>query len=245
MRNSKKISKLPDIDLVEQNSDDAWMFRLAACFLVILFSLFATVQGVTAAESVIKTPARDGNIPRTRWDHRAEAQLWTRSAISALKTHGAPLTQLVPGDIANWCPAYPKADDVGRRAFWVGFLSALAKHESTYRPDAVGGGGKWYGLLQILPSTARGYKCRARSGKALKDGSANLSCGIRIMAYTVARDGVVSKGMRGVAADWGPFHSRSKRNDMMSWVREQSYCKPVESVRPQKRPIRQNLTTRG
>ncbi len=181
-------------------------------------------------------PGRTGNLPRTRWEHRKEGLLWTRAALSALKDHGKILTEIVPRDIDTWCPAYAQADLPQRRAFWVGFLSALAKHESTYRPEAVGGGGKWYGLLQILPSTARLYKCRARSGAALKDGSANLSCGIRIMAKTVPRDGVISQGMRGVAADWGPFHSRKKRADMIAWTNAQTYCKPMQSVRPTTRP---------
>jgi len=89
----------------------------------------------------------------------------------------------------------------------------------------VGGGGRWFGLVQIAPATARGYGCAASSGSMLKDGKANLSCAIRIMARTVSRDGVVSAGMRGVAADWGPFHSSAKRADMRAWVSTQPYCK--------------------
>ena len=162
--------------------------------------------------------------------------LWTRAALSALKQHGSGLVEMVPDDIGDWCPAYPQASADNRRAFWVGFLSALAKHESTYRPYAVGGGGRWFGLLQILPATARGYGCRARSGQALKDGPANLSCAIRIMARTVPRDGVVSRRRRGVAADWGPMVSRKKRSEMMAWTKSQTYCKPLSAVRPQQRP---------
>jgi hypothetical protein len=132
---------------------------------------------------------------------------------------------VTPGDIEAWCPAYPEASQTQRRAFWAGLISTLAKHESTWNPRAVGGGGLWFGLVQIAPATARGYGCEARSGEALKDGTKNLSCAIRIMARTVPRDGVVSAGMRGVAADWGPFHSARKREDMRSWVREQPYCR--------------------
>ena len=177
-------------------------------------------------------------MPRTRWEHVAGSDLWTRSALSALKDHGRVLESTVPHDIADWCPAYPVASPDQRRAFWVGFLSALVKHESTYRAHAVGGGGKWYGLTQILPATARHYGCRARSGAALKHGPENLSCAIRIMARTVARDGVISRGMRGVAADWGPLHSRAKRADMMAWTKRQTYCRPLASVRPRLRPTR-------
>ncbi len=44
------------------------------------------------------------------------------------------------------------------------------------------------------------------------------------MARTVIRDGVIAEGMRGVAADWGPFHNATKRNDMATWTRSQPFC---------------------
>lgn len=184
--------------------------------------------------------ARQGQIPRTRWEHMEGHAVWTRAALSALKSHGKPLVELVPRDIDTWCPAYRRAVPAQRRAFWVGFMSSLAKHESTYRPWAVGGGGRWYGLLQILPATARGYKCHVGTGEALKNGAANLSCAARIMAYTVPRDGVIHgysgrKGL-GVTADWGPMHSRAKRRDMAGWLRKQTYCVDVQSLRPRARP---------
>ena len=190
--------------------------------------------------SDLRPPTRSGNVPRTRWQHKSGHVLWTRAALSALKDHGRPLVDLVPGDIANWCPAYPTNTDAQRRSFWVGFMSALAKHESTYKARAVGGGGKWYGLLQILPGTARGYKCNVGTGEALKSGSANLSCAVRIMAHTVPRDGVIhgykNRQGRGVTADWGPMHSAAKRRDMGDWLRRQNYCKPIDATRPQVRP---------
>jgi hypothetical protein len=193
-------------------------------------------------DTQIRPPARSGNVPRTRWQHMDGNVLWTRAALSALKDHGKPLVQLVPRDIANWCPAYPTNTDAERRAFWVGFMSALAKHESTYKPWAVGGGGKWYGLLQILPSTARGYKCAVGTGDALKRGPANLSCAIRIMAHTVPRDGVIhgykNRKGQGVTADWGPMHSAPKRRDMSGWLRRQAYCKPLDATRPRPHPTR-------
>jgi hypothetical protein len=166
-----------------------------------------------------------GIVPPMRWDHHPEAATWTETAFAALETHGAALPGLTPADIEAWCPAYPEASPPERKAFWTGLISTLAKHESTWNPAAVGGGGRWFGLVQIAPATARGYGCEARTGEALKDGTANLSCAIRIMARTVPRDGVVSAGMRGVAADWGPFHSSRKREDMRAWVRQQPYCR--------------------
>ena len=232
-----RIGHSPNIVPWGKNRDDPLMFRLVGCFLMILLPLGASAQGAGVQREAISPPAREANLPRTRWENVPGNKLWTRAAIASLKAHASPLTQIVPRDIAEWCPAYPQANETARRAFWVGLLSTLAKHESTYRPYAVGGGGKWYGLLQILPGTARGYGCRARTGTALKHGPDNLSCALRIMTTTVSRDGVVSKGMRGVAADWGPFHSSKKHKDMKRWMIKQSYCKPLSSVRPRTRPV--------
>ncbi|MEP4197401.1 MAG: transglycosylase SLT domain-containing protein [Aliishimia sp.] len=193
----------------------------------------------SGAFSYPRPPARSANIPRTRWEHRSDSVLWTRAALSALKSHAAPLANSTPEDIDTWCPSYRTGSQADRRDFWVGFLSALAKFESTYKPEAVGGGGRWYGLLQILPATARGYGCHARSGAALQNGAANLSCGLRIMTQTVLRDGVIAhkdSRWRGVSADWGPMRSASKRKDMSQWLARQTYCKPLNATRPKVRP---------
>ncbi|MBT8426216.1 MAG: ABC transporter permease, partial [Silicimonas sp.] len=72
---------------------------------------------------------------------------------------------------------------------------------------------------------ARGYGCVAQNAGDLRDGALNLSCGIRIMAVTVPRDGVISAGMRGVAADWGPFHQASKRSDIQAMTRQSAACR--------------------
>ena len=162
--------------------------------------------------------------PAMRWDMREDSAALTRASLLALDTHGTPLTSIVPADIERWCPAYPEADEADRAAFWTGLLSALAKHESTWNPKAVGGGGRWFGLVQISPGTARGYGCEAKSGQALLDGEKNLSCAIRILSTTVPRDGVVAAGGGGIAADWGPFVSSAKRKDMREWVSSQQYC---------------------
>ncbi len=215
------------------------MNRLPLCFLILLLSLPAPTGARADAGVETRPVARTAIIPKARWDHRPGGPDWTRSALSALAQHGAPLVKSLPSDMAAWCPGYASADAPGRRAFWVGFLSALAKYESTYRAKAVGGGGLWYGLLQILPSTARSYGCRARSGAELTDGGNNLSCAIRIMARTVTRDRAIAVKdgrWRGVAADWGPMRDPGKRDEMAAWLRGQSYCAVTRSPRPQLRP---------
>lgn len=190
-------------------------------------------------EPAVRPVPRPDFIPRARWDGRPGSVMWTRAAMSAMAAQGAPLAATVPRDIDNWCPAYRTADREGREAFWVGMMSALAKHESTMNPQAVGGGGLWYGLLQILPDTARRYGCHARTAEDLTDPESNLACAARIMAVTVPRDGAVAVHdgrWRGVAADWGPMTNRSKIAEMSSWTRAQSYCVPQTVMRPKARP---------
>ena len=214
------------------------MRHILSLIVLVMSSNVASVS-VSDELSALRAPVRDSNVPRTRWIHQTDHLIWNRAALSALKGHAAPLVEMVPKDIQTWCPHYPEASDADRRAFWLGFMSALAKFESTYNPDAVGGGGKWYGLLQILPATARGYKCRVGTGEALKDGAANLSCALRIMAVTVPRDGVVhakDNRWRGVSADWGPMRSPSKRADIANWLKRQPYCASRGSIRPRTRP---------
>lgn len=167
-------------------------------------------------------------LPAMRWDHRPEAMGWTAATLAALRREGAVLETTVPSDIAAFCPAYASAPAADRRAFWAGFLSALAKHESTWNPRAKGGGGKWIGLMQIAPQTAAANGCEASSGKSLTDGAANLACAVKIAARQVGRDGaIVSDGAgdwRGAARDWAPLRSAEKRADVASWTRAQSYC---------------------
>jgi hypothetical protein len=168
----------------------------------------------------------DDVLPAMAWDHKGEhTEEWTETTLAVLRTEGAALLSEVPYDIGAWCPGYVAADAEERAAFWAGLLSALARFESTWNPLAVGGGGRWFGLVQIAPATARGYGCAADSAAELTDGEANLACAVRIAAYTVPRDGVVARGGGGFAADWGPFTNAAKRAEMAAWVSSQDYCR--------------------
>jgi hypothetical protein len=190
--------------------------------------------GVSAQAQETAVP----ELPAMRWGHMENHAQWNEAAYQALQTHGLMLTLTVPEDIDTWCPGYPEADLSTRRLFWIGFLSALAKHESTYKPRAVGGDGRWFGLVQISPATARGYECRVGTGEALKKGAANLSCAIRIMSVTVPRDGVIharDSRWRGVSADWGPMRSASKRADMARWLNQQPFCQATPEPAKAKR----------
>lgn len=195
---------------------------------------------IFAGPPPIRPPVRPAFLPEARWDFRRDGELWTRAAMAAISSHGGGLVEVVPRDISTWCPGYSRNAPTLRKAFWVGMMSALAKHESTWNPRAVGGGDLWYGLLQIYPDTARRYGCRARTGEALMNPADNLSCAVRIMAVTVRRDQAIAvrdSRWRGVAADWGPMTNPGKIAEMAAWTREQDYCQPQGGLHASLRPV--------
>ncbi len=163
--------------------------------------------------------------PEMGWDHRPEAPEWTQKTLLAVAEEDPELALSIPQDIGQWCPAYAKAELPQRRAFWAGLLSAVAKYESTWNPAAAGGGGRYIGLMQISPATARNFGCDATSAQALKDGAANLSCAVDIAAVQVGQDNTVAgNGRQGMARDWMPFRNASKRAQMAAWTSQQDYC---------------------
>ncbi len=168
----------------------------------------------------MQTDGDAGSLPVMRWDHRPEAERWTEATLAALKSDGAVLPATVPADIAVYCPNYAKEGLDQRRAFWAGLFSAIAKHESTWNPAARGGGGRYVGLLQISPATARDAGCDLSKG-GLTDGASNLACAVRIAARRSPDD---TDALAAIVADWGPMHSPQKRADVAKFTRGQSYC---------------------
>jgi hypothetical protein len=184
--------------------------------------------GLALLPAACSAPANRADQPVMRWDHRPEAAVWTTVALEEAEAYDEVLARLVPDDIDTWCPGYKTASIADRRAFWVGILSALAEHESGWNPGASGGGGRWIGLTQIAPRTARAFACEARTAAELKDGAANLACALRIASVQVPKDNMVAgNGREGLGRDWAPFRSAAKRADMAAWTRSQDYCQPA------------------
>lgn len=191
------------------------------CFAFAALAIFAFLAGCTTATTQT-TPEI-----AARWDHRPEAALWTNAQYNALSGAGRALIETVPTDIDAFCPGYAQADDDGRKAFWIGLFSGLAYHESTWRPEAAGAGGRYRGLLQIWPTSARFYGCDLSHPKGLYDGATNLRCAARIAAQAVARDQLVAGSpgnWGGVAADWPPLRNAAKRRDIAAYTRSLPAC---------------------
>ncbi|WP_084657695.1 hypothetical protein [Natronohydrobacter thiooxidans] len=193
---------------------------LAAAFV-------AMTAGCTLSAPEPKAKSSDAIDVSTRWDHRPEAELWTAATFDALDNGGRALVKTVPRDIDSFCPGYAKADIDGRKAFWTALFSGLAGYESTWRPEAAGAGGRYRGLLQIWPTSARNYGCDVSHPNGLYDGPTNLRCASRIAAQAVARDQVVAGSpgrWGGVARDWPPLRNASKREDIAAFTRTLPVC---------------------
>jgi hypothetical protein len=151
--------------------------------------------------------------------------------------HGSKLLASNVSDIAAFCPGYPASDSTARRAFWVGLISALAKHESNYNPAAkyeegfADSNGKKVisrGLLQISIESGRGYHCDIPNDESLHDPNVNLTCAVKILNRLVSRDGILASNSapyKGASAYWSPFRDSTKRLDIRNWTKAQAYCR--------------------
>lgn len=184
---------------------------------------FLAVALILAACAAPEPPA-PATAPVTRWDHRPEAEAWTASTMQALGR--APgLLGHVPADVEEYCPGYAAATPEDRAAFWTAYLSALAKYESRWNPRAAGAGGRYRGLMQIAPATARNFGCDAG---ALYDGAGNLTCAVRILAAEVPARGAIVDGpggRGGVAAHWPPARQPENRAEIAGFTSRLPQCR--------------------
>ncbi|WP_240769014.1 transglycosylase SLT domain-containing protein [Paracoccus liaowanqingii] len=200
---------------------------LSLAALVLMAACATTPTGPSEAEIAAAQEMSLAQVPPMRWGDRSGSDAWTRATLDALDREGVTIMSRVPHDIQEYCPNYRALTQTGRKAFWAGLLSSVAKHESTYNPQAAGGGGRWLGLMQIAPATWRHYGCNGN----IKDGADNMSCAVKIMSRQVGRDNAVARaegGWRGVARDWAPLRSATKRADIAAWTSSQSYCTAPE-----------------
>lgn len=103
---------------------------------------------------------------------------------------------------------------------WLNLFTAMAKHESNFRPaltfkeDFKNSRGEWVistGLFQLSYESARGYGFTGITTEQLKDPYKNIDVAVKIMRTLVGRHGVVSgkSGTKwlGGAAYWSVFRS--------------------------------------
>jgi len=180
----------------------------------------AATFGLGACQPAIPAPEI-----AARWDHRSEAEAWYGAMIDALGRDGTAMIDAVPRDAETFCPGYASATPAERKAVWIMVFSGLARYESNWRPEAAGAGGRYRGLLQISPATARFHGCDLSHPGGLYDGATNLACAVRIANSAVARDGVIATGRGGMAADWPPLRSEARRSEIAGFTRALPQCR--------------------
>lgn len=174
----------------------------------------------------VARPWEGPRVPQLRWDGRPGSQGWSMALMMEIQRHPRTFLTKSPSDINAFCPGFTTASASDRAAFWAALLSGIARHESRSNPTASGAGGRYLGLMQISPGTADHYGCDARS-QALLEGGANMVCAVKIAAHHVGRDGQVvgaSGAWRGVARDWMVLRDPNAREDIVGWIRNQTYC---------------------
>jgi hypothetical protein len=159
--------------------------------------LFFIAATAVAAAAAIPAVAQD----YAAWAKKNTDGAWTASAEVAVA--GSNLVNSVPRDVQKFCPGYKAQDSTGKKIFWVGLLSIVARPESNFRPetkyaenfnDANGNKVISRGLLQISIESAnqRKYSCNIKRAEDLHDPVINLACGVKILDAWVKADNVIA-----------------------------------------------------
>lgn len=182
-------------------------------------------------------PTRPSGYPASAWDARPDGRAWTLTAHQAIDSLAPQLLAVIPSDIDAFCPGYRATNAAGRRAFFVSLLAELSRYESNFDPsvrytetfsDNSGRRVISRGLLQLSQESANGYGCNITNAEQLHDPTTNITCGVRILARWVERDGVVAGyeagAWRGASRYWSPFRDRNKLVDLQAALNAQPFC---------------------
>jgi hypothetical protein len=167
------------------------------------------------------------------WSGKSNTEGWTNAVVSVVRAHMSEFDRA--RDVEEFCPGYRQASQAQKETCWVRLVSAVSKYESGFNPRDTFRevtGQMSIGLLSLSP----GECAEARSSAALKQPIPNLTCGTRMMADLIARDGSIESPApsRGAATYWSVLRrSRSKRhrgtghkNQIMSSTREYRAYQP-------------------
>jgi len=170
---------------------------------------------------------------------------WTRLLEQTVRQ--SALVRLVPADIQQFCPLYPRLNSLQRSQFWVGLFSAMAKPESNFKPqqryqekfrDGRGRPVVSRGLLQISLESANQprYNCQIRRADQLHDPRTNLNCAVKIMQKWVETDGWISQPQwsqqpKGGGRYWSTLREKTgKLNEISQFTRQLPACSSTNKV---------------
>lgn len=154
----------------------------------------------------------NGDLRRAVWDKKAGTSGWSAVVVEELKTHRTTLE--TAQDIEEFCPAYFLASSFERDTCWIRIISAMARYESNFRPQAVykeANGANSVGLLMMAPE----HCPNANTEEKLKVAEPNIQCAVARLALMVKRGKYVSgPNFKGGAAYWSVLRSPHKRGKL-------------------------------
>lgn len=201
------------------------------------------------------TPAEPApSVIEADWNERPQGVEWSTITGRAIDEVGTGLLETIPEDIAAYCPNYETLDTTGRREFWIGLISAMARFESGFDPSVsfdeyehcpgeacrrsmTTQDGRHVisrGLLQLSQESANNYSrfgCRVpiAEEETLHNPAVNLRCTVAILNRWVTRDGLISSMQNhGGARYWSVLRPSSPR-----LARIQAYTSQTQQCRPE------------
>lgn len=172
------------------------------------------------------------------WSNVNHDGSWTRAAEQAVAR--VALARTTPRDVNSFCPNYSYLSSKDRVTFWVALVSAMARPESNFKPeasylepsvrDARGHRVTSRGLLQISQESAnqQRYACQIQRAEDLHDPRINLDCTSKILAYWVKQDGLIAaegSDPVGGARYWSVLRSwRGHLGEIKSFTRQLPGC---------------------
>jgi hypothetical protein len=164
-----------------------------------------------------------GDRLRSLWQNRREGSRWDILVLGLIedKRSAFELAQ----DIDDFCPEYAAATSFQKETCWLRIVSAMARYESEFKPEATyreHTGSISVGLLMMNPD----HCSEANSIALLQKADKNIKCALDRMALLVARDRYLSgpSTSRGAAAYWSvlrpPYQFRNLQLGRKHQVRE-------------------------
>lgn len=167
----------------------------------------------------------------------ADADKWTEKLKQEIIRRR--LVDIMPTDVATFCPGYARADEQGKLVAWMHLFTIMAKYESSYNPktfymEPPPLGYHSIGLFQLSYEDQPNYpECAlSKKEKNLEDGVTNIKCAVTIFSKLVTKDnriaGKVGGGWKGGARYWSVLRYENKGKPRPSYNSIVAYMKSVE-----------------
>lgn len=206
-----------------------------------LFLVAASMLFIGCATSLVpptsEIPAEEISY-KAVWDSNPSGAEWTKFTIDALDQYGEKMVNLEnPADAEVYCPKFKSLNFHQKNQLWVTLISAMAKRESSFKPetsykegfnDSKGNPVISRGLLQISKESAnqRAYGCGIDKESELHDPKTNLTCGVKILSKWIPQDNLIGSQKLGGGRYWSVLRDTSSSQ---AYIRQQTmaldFCK--------------------